>query len=227
MVTVHTDSDQLNVDSIRVLLVDHQEMFVESLGRTLNDVYDINVIGTAMSSARAVQLAQEFTPSVATVGWSLPDGDGIATAASIRDVSPSTRVIMLTDTTDSRLASTAMEAGCSGFLTKEKGVGELVSALRIAHKGNAYLAPEVLAALLPRLDRAYQSPGSDLTSREREVLQLLADGGLGNKELALQLHLSLHTVRNHVQSVLTKLGAHSKLEAVVIAGREGLLDQPM
>jgi DNA-binding NarL/FixJ family response regulator len=134
---------------------------------------------------------------------------------------------MLTDTPDSRLATSAIEAGCSGFLTKDKGIGELVSALWVAHNGNAYLEPEVLATLLPRLDRTYQSPASVLTAREMEVLQLMAGGGLRNKDLATELHLSLHTVRNHVQSVLAKLGAHSKLEAVIIAGREGLLDQPM
>jgi len=217
----------MDIESTRVLLVDHQEMFVESLGRTLGDFYDIQVVGTAMSRARAVQLAGDLRPSVATVSWSLPDGDGVATASAIRGVSPSTRVVMLTETSDARLATWAIEAGCSGFLTKEKGVGELVSALRIAHNGNAYLAPEVLAALLPRLDRSYQGPGSALTARETEVLNLMAAGGLANKDLAMELHLSLHTVRNHVQSVLAKLGAHSKLEAVIIAGREGLLDQPM
>jgi DNA-binding NarL/FixJ family response regulator len=214
-------------ESFRVLLVDHQKMFVDSISRTLKDVYDIEVVGTAMSRARAVQLAGDLRPSVAAVSWSLPDGGGIATVSTIREVSPSTRVIMLTDTPDSRLATSAIGAGCSGFLTKEKGIGELVSALWVAHNGNAYLEPEVLAALLPRLERSYQSPASVLTAREMEVLRLMAAGGLRNKDLALHLHLSLHTVRNHVQSVLAKLGAHSKLEAVIIAGHEGLLDQPM
>jgi DNA-binding NarL/FixJ family response regulator len=214
-------------ESIRVLLVDHQEMFVDSISRTLTDVYDIEVVGTAISRARAVELAGDLRPSVASVSWSLPDGGGISTVSTIREVSPSTRVIMLTDTPDSRLATSAIEAGCSGFLTKDKGIGELVSALWVAHNGNAYLEPEVLATLLPRLDRTYQSPASVLTAREMEVLQLMAGGGLRNKDLATELHLSLHTVRNHVQSVLAKLGAHSKLEAVIIAGREGLLDQPM
>ncbi len=180
--TTHADAPQMGVNSIRVLLVDHQEMFVESLGRTLGDFFDIQVVGTAMSKIRAIQLAEDLKPSVATVSWSLPDGDGVGTASAIRTVSPSTRVVMLTDTTDSRLATSAIEAGCSGFLTKDKGVGELVSALRIAHKGNAYLAPEVLAALLPRLDRSYQSPGSALTARETEVLNLMAAGGLANKD---------------------------------------------
>ena len=127
---------------------------------------------------------------------------------------------------DSRLVASAIEAGCSGILTKGQGFRELVSAVHLAHVGDVYLAPDVLAGLLPRIDRSYRGLGCDLTEREREVLQLMAAGGLTNKDLASQLHLSPYTVRNHVHNLLAKLGAHSKLEAVVVAAREGLLDGP-
>jgi DNA-binding NarL/FixJ family response regulator len=215
----------VNAESIRALLVDRSDMFVESLAQMLRDVYDIDVVGTAASHARAVQLAERYQPSVAIVELWLPEGDGVATAATIREVSPSTRVLLLTETADSQFVTSAIEAGCSGLLTKEKGVRELVSAMQLAQAGEPYLSPGVLATVLPRIVPTSRGIGSDLTAREAEVLQLMAAGGLANKDLAQQLHLSLHTVRNHVQNLLAKLGAHSKLEAVVIAAREGLLDR--
>ncbi len=212
----------LNVDVIRVLLVDDHEMFVESLDRVLRDEADIEVVGQANSCATAVQLAETLQPGVAIVDYLLPDGDGLTAAATLRTVSPGTQVLLLTGLSDDRLATSAIEAGCSGFLTKDKAVRELVSAVRLAHAGGAYLSPEVLAALLRRLDRSHRGPGFDLTFREQEVLQLLA-AGVGNKDIAGRLDLSFHTIRNHVQNVIVKLGAHSKLEAVAIAAREGLV----
>jgi len=214
----------LNPDSIRVLVVDDHQMFAESLARVLSTEGDIEVVGTAGTCAAAVELAAKLQPSVAIVDYRLPDGDGITTATTLGKVSPLTKVVLLTGLSERWLVTAAIEAGCSGFLTKDKAVRELVSAVHLAHVGDAYLSPDVLAALLPRLDRSYRALGSDLTVREQEVLHLMA-AGLGNKDIALRLHLSLHTVRNHVQNVLVKLGAHSKLESVVIAVREGLLDR--
>jgi DNA-binding NarL/FixJ family response regulator len=216
----------LSTETIRVLLADSHDMFVESLSWVLRDVYGMEVAGTARLHAGAVELAERLKPSVAMVDSVFPDGNGILTAAAIREVSPDTRVIVVCDTPDPRLARSAIDVGCSGFLTKDKGIRELVSAINHAHNGNAYLAPELLAAVLPQYNSGQRGIGSDLTVREREVLELLAAGGLGNKDLAAKMSVSLHTVRNHVQSILAKLGAHSKLEAVVIAAREGLLDRP-
>ena len=215
----------LNADPIRVLLVDDHEMFLDSLARVLRDEPDIEVVGRAGSCNAAVKLAESLQPGVAIVDYQLPDGDGVTTAGTLRTVSPGTRVLLLTGLSDSRLATSAIEAGCLGFLTKDKAVGELVSAVRLAHAGEAYLSPDVLAALMGRLDRSHRGLGSDLTIREQEVLQLLA-AGVGNKDMAGELDLSFHTIRNHVQNVIVKLGAHSKLEAVAIAAREGLVDRP-
>jgi DNA-binding NarL/FixJ family response regulator len=217
----------LSTDTARVLLAYHHGMFAESLHRVLSDERQIEVVGTAGSSATAVQLAEVLQPSVAIVEDLLPDADGFLTASSIREVSPATRVLLLAAMSDSQLVTSAVEAGCSGFLTKTKSVHELVAAVHLAHSGAAYLPPDILATMLPRLDRCYRELGSDLTPREREILRLMTAGGLGNKDIANQLQLSHHTVRNHVQNILGKLGAHSKLQAVVIAGREGLMDQRM
>lgn len=212
-----------SVDTIRVLIVDDHDMFAESLARILGDEPDIQVAGKAGSCTEAVQLAAELRPGVAIVDFRLPDSDGLTATSGIRSVSPETRILMLTGVGDSRLVTSAIEAGCSGFLTKDKAVRELVAAVRLVHSGEAYLSPAVLGDLLPRLGRGYRVLGADMTIREREVLQLLA-AGRGNKEMARQLHLSVHTIRNHVQNVLVKLGAHSKLEAVVLASRSGLVD---
>jgi DNA-binding NarL/FixJ family response regulator len=215
----------LNVEPIRVLLVDDHQMFVEGLARLLRDEPDIDVVGTANCCAVALKLAEALQPSVAILDYLLPDGDGVTTAGTVRTVSPGTAVLLLTALNDSRLVISAIDAGCSGFLTKDKAFGELVAAVRLAHAGEAYLAPDVLATVLRGLDRSHRGLGSDLTVREHEVLQLLASG-IGNKDIADQLDLSFHTVRNHVQNLIVKLGAHSKLQAVAIAAREGLVDRP-
>jgi len=212
-------------DSVRILIVDHHDMFVESLDRVLRDVVDIDVVGMARTHAEALQMAEIVRPNVALIESRLPDGDGISTSVDVRRVSPLTRTILLFDESDSRLAVSAIEAGCLGLLTKEKGISELVSAVRLVNNGNAYLGREILSAVMPANGRAPRTLGSDLTVRELEVLQLMAAGGLGNKEMAARLSVSLHTVRNHVQNVLAKLDTHSKLEAVVVAGRGGLLDR--
>jgi DNA-binding NarL/FixJ family response regulator len=214
----------LNGERIRVLLVDHHSMFMECLERVLHDELDIDVVGKATSGAAAVRLTEALRPAVAIVDSLLADGDGAVAAETLRGVSPTTRVILLAGRGDSRLVTAAINAGCSGFLTKDRAVRELVTAVRLANAGDAYLSPDVLATLLPRFDGNRRELGSDLTVRQRETLSLML-AGLGNKDIADRLGLSLNTIRNHVQNVLVKLGAHSKLEAVAIAAREGLLER--
>ena len=120
------------------------------------------------------------------------------------------------------MAAEAVGAGCSGLVSRTGTLDELVAAVRGVAAGQVYVAQGVLAKLLPRLQRVTQRPGWDLTARELEILQLLGEG-LSNAAIAARLVVSVHTVRNHVQNLLSKLGAHSKLEALVIALREGLL----
>jgi DNA-binding NarL/FixJ family response regulator len=211
-------------ERIRVLLVDDHGMFMECLERVLHDELDIGVVGKAASGAVAVRLAESLRPAVAIVDSLLSDGDGAVTAEALRGVCPTTRVILLAGVGDDRLVTAAINAGCSGFLTKDRAVRELVTAVRLANAGDAYLSPDILAALLPRFDGSHRELGSDLTVRQRETLSLMV-AGLGNKDIAGRLGLSLNTIRNHVQKVLVKLGAHSKLEAVAIAAREGLIDR--
>jgi two-component system response regulator DevR len=215
----------LGSQPIGVLIVDDHRMFSESLARLLSAEDDITVLGTATSGSAAIDLAERLQPQVVLVDYHMPDQDGVAVAAEIKRHNPDVMVIMLTGSSDERVMVAAIEAGCSGFLTKDRAAAELADAVRKVAVGEALISPAMLARLLPRLSRSHRAVGSDLTERELEVLDLLAQGRTNNA-IAAHLHLSVNTVRNYVQSVLTKLGAHSKLEAVSMAVREGVIDYP-
>jgi DNA-binding NarL/FixJ family response regulator len=222
---MHTGPEVGEPRSVRVLVIDDHEMFAESIARVLGQEPDIEVVGVAASVTDGVALAAVHEPDVVVVDWRLPDGDGGSAITGVREVAPSTRALVLTGSEDDRALVAAIDAGCAGFLTKDKAVKELVAAVRLIYAGDAYIPAPMLASLLHRFGKSYRGIGSDLTRRELEILDHLA-AGLSNPAIADRLYLSVHTVRNHVQNVLSKLGAHSKLEAVAIAVREGLLPTP-
>jgi DNA-binding NarL/FixJ family response regulator len=211
--------------AIRVLLVDDHRMFAESLARLLTDEGDIDVVGVATSGAAALSMAANLHPRVVLVDHQIPDQDGVSVASELKHGDPETMVVMLTGSTDDRVLLAAIDAGCSGFLTKDRAAAEVAESIRVAAAGEALISPALLARLLPKLNRTRRTLGSDLTQREIEILNRLVDA-TPNKVIAAELHLSLNTVRNYVQSILTKLGAHSKLEAVSTAVREGLVNYP-
>lgn len=211
------------LESTGVLIVDDHRMFAESLSRLLNDEDGLHVVAVAGTGADALSAAGKFAPRVALVDYHLPDGDGVAVAAEIKLRHPDVMVVMLTGSTDERVLLAAIECGCSGFLTKDRAATEVVDAVRAAAAGEALISPALLARLLPKLNRNYRAVGADLTERELQILTMLARGST-NRVIAGELHLSVNTIRNYVQAVLTKLGAHSKLEAVSTAVREGVID---
>ena len=210
---------------IGVLIVDDHRMFAESLARLLADEDDIAVVGVAAGGREGIDLAIRHRPRVVLVDYEMPGCDGVQVAKEIKRHDPAIMVVILTAFTEDRVLLAAIEAGCSGFLTKERAAEDVALAVRSAAAGEAVISPAMLARLLPRLNGAHRSLGHDLTDRERELLGHLARGAT-NKAIAIELHLSVNTVRNYVQSVLTKLGAHSKLEAVSTAVREGIVDYP-
>jgi DNA-binding NarL/FixJ family response regulator len=214
-----------SADTIRVLIVDDHRMFAESLARLLGDEEGIEVVGVASSGAQALEMLGSRQPRVALVDYNMPEQDGITIAAAMKRMRPATMVVMVTGSADDRVLLGAIEAGCSGFITKDRAAAEVAEVVRGAAAGEALISPALLARLLPRLQRSHRSLGDDLTDRERDTLRFLARGWT-NKVIATEMNLSLNTVRNYVQSVLNKLGAHSKLEAVSIAVREGLVDYP-
>jgi DNA-binding NarL/FixJ family response regulator len=180
-------------------------------------------VGAASTAAAGVALAAEVLPDVAVVDFQLPDGRGTDAAASIRAVSAAIHVLIITGAADESVLVAAIRAGCSGVITKDRAFVELADAIRLVAAGGAYVDAHVLATVRPH--RGPRAPGLSalLTKREREVVRLLAQGH-SNRAISAELYVSLHTVRNHVQNILEKLNAHSKLEAVAVARREGLLD---
>ena len=132
-------------------------------------------------------------------------------------------IVMVSGSNDERLLLRAIEAGCSGYLTKDRAATEVASAVRTVAAGEALISPAQMARLLPRLSRSRLGRGADLTARELDVLALLSRGAT-NQAIATELSLPVDTVRDDVELVLSKLGAHSKLEAVATAIREELID---
>jgi DNA-binding NarL/FixJ family response regulator len=207
---------------IRVLICDDHVVVAQALAMLLGARADIEVVGVAGSVAEVCQLASASSPDVILMDYALPDGDGVAATAAIKALQPEVKVVMLTAFLDEEVLVAAIEAGCSGYVTKYKGAEELVTAVRLAAEGEALVSADMLARLLPRLRRSHHGLGWNLTPRERQVLELLAEGDT-KEVIASRLFVSTNTVRNHIQNILTKLGAHSRLEAVAAAAREGLL----
>lgn len=198
-------------------------MFSEALRAALDTSDDIAVTAAMDTATSGVEEAKASRPDVVLMDYRLPDGDGVDAARRIKATLPDTKIVMLSGTLDDNVLREAIQAGCSGYLTKGHAIEELILAVRAAHRGEALISPQMLSRLLS--SRTPTGPGADLTSRETEVLRLLAQG-LSNQAIADQLSIRLATVRNHVQSVIEKLEAHSKLEAVSTALRLGLIDAP-
>jgi DNA-binding NarL/FixJ family response regulator len=210
---------------ISVLIVDDHAIFAHSLVRLLESKPRLKVVGTADSVASAVAASLELVPDVVLMDFELPDGDGPQAAEQIKSMAPSIHVVMLTARTDDQALVRAIAAGCSGFVRKADSTDCLFGAIVAAHDGELVTGASELAPLLRQLRPTHRGLGADLTPRELEVLGLMA-GGLINKQVARQLGLRLNTVRNHSQSILSKLEAHSRLEAVATAVRDGIIAYP-
>ena len=209
--------------AVRVLLCDDHDVLTEGLAAVL-EARGLDVVAVVNRGADALDAVARSEPNVVLMDYQLPDQDGVTTTRAIKTAHPDVQVVLLTSSTDDRVLVEALEAGASGYVTKHKGSSEVVDAVAAAAAGEVVVSPDMLARLLPRLSPQpqQQRPGGDLTPRETEVLELMAEGAT-NDEVADRLFISRNTVRNHVQNILTKLGAHSRLEAVVIATRTGLV----
>jgi DNA-binding NarL/FixJ family response regulator len=208
-----------------VLVVDDHRMFAESIARILGDEADVDVIGVVSTAEDARVAAATGRPDVVLLDFGLPDLDGADAARLIREAHPNAQIVMITGQIDEAVFAAAMKAGCIGFVTKDKATSDLLSAVRAAGAGELAISPAALTRLLPALRRDGDGTAPTLTKREHEVLALLVDG-LSTASIAERLVVSPHTVRNHVQRILGKLGAHSKLEAVAVALRLGLVGGP-
>lgn len=207
---------------VRVGIVDDHAMVADGLKTLLSEHVDIDVVGTAANVAQALDLVDRFHPDVLLLDYRLPDGDGAGATEEVLRRSPSTRVVMLSAVGGDELLARSIEAGCSGFLPKDRSGEEVVQAVRAAARGESLVPTDVLVGLVDRLKRAPKGKHGDLTPRELEILGMLAKG-MSTDGISSTLFLSEHTVRNHVRNILGKLGAHSKLEAVAVAARDGII----
>ncbi|HEX3607057.1 MAG TPA: response regulator transcription factor [Candidatus Dormibacteraeota bacterium] len=206
---------------IRVLLVDDHAMVAEGFRRLLDATGDIEVVAMASTAVAAAEAAVEHRPDVVLMDYRLPDGPGTAAAARIRAEVPGARVIMLTGSDEPDALRAALAAGCVGYLEKTGPLDRLPAAIRAAAAGESVISPHHLAQL--SAEPAAPAPRHLLlTRRELEILRLVAEG-MSNQMIADAAVVSIHTVRTHIQAILEKVGAHSKLEAVTIARRQGLL----
>jgi putative two-component system response regulator len=217
--------DSADDDRIRVLLVGDHADITQRLARLSESPPTIKVIGTSATVADARVAAIAYQPDVILMEFELPDGDGADATSQINAILPRAKVVIVTSRTDDHALVRCVAAGCSGFVTRPESIDSLVNAIHAAHAGETVTPASELAPLIRKLQPTQRGLGASLRPREIEVLALVASG-LPNKQIAQRLTLSLNTVRNHVQSVLYKLHAHSKLEAVATAVREGIIDYP-
>jgi DNA-binding NarL/FixJ family response regulator len=209
--------------AFRIVLVDDHRMFTSSVAAALADEDDLEIVGEAGTLQDAVRTVRQEQPDIVLLDQNLPDGVGVSVIPTLLENSAASRVIMLTASMDEDVLAGAVAAGCAGFVLKASPFEELLGAIRLVAAGEVHIPPALLARLLPRLRQQAPSLGGDLTPRELEVLALLAEG-LTNAEIARRLVISPLTARNHVSNLQAKLGVHSKLEALAVAMREGLID---
>lgn len=215
--------DVLTKDTaLRVLVVDDHNTFAELLVGAIDRERDLVSVGHATTGAGAVAMFAELRPDVVLMDLQLPDIDGFAATAQIVAMSPDARVIMLTAHVNSAVVANAAKSGVCGFLPKDGHFTDLLNTLRTARPGSLAVDPALVGRLVdqPRTTRrALERP---LSQRELSVLVRMADGR-DVTGISRELRISSHTCRGHVKSVLSKLGAHSQLEAVILAVRMGLI----
>ncbi len=217
-------------ESVRVLVADDQALFRRGLFVVLGSEQGIEVVAEAEDGEEAVAKAVELAPDVALLDVRMPRVDGIEAARRIRELLPSTKVLMLTVSDEEDDLYEAIKAGANGYLLKEVSVEEVAAAIHAVVQGQSLISPSMASKLLREFNalarqaaEREQLPAPVLTPRELEVLKLVARG-MSNKDVADQLFISENTVKNHVRNILEKLHLHSRMEAVMYAVRQHLLD---
>ena len=212
---------------IRVLLADDHVIVRRGLRLLLDREPDIAVVGEAADGREAVQRAGELTPNVVVLDIAMPNLNGIEAARQITAAAPDTAVVMLSMHSDETYVLRALKVGARGYVLKDAPEGELIACIRAVHGHKAYFSPAVSKLLVEDYVRQMQQRNVEdsyelLTGREREILQLLAEGK-SNKEIAQLLNLSLYTVETHRGNVLQKLNLHSLPELILYAVRKGII----
>lgn len=212
-------------EAVRVVIIDDHLLVAESIAATLDATDDLQVVGVADSCATGLRVVETEQPDVLLLDQRLEDGLGTELLPRLLLLCPTMRVLLVTAVPSDDVLVRAIEGGCAGFVAKGERAATLVQAVRSAANNEAVIRPDALRRVLPRLAHVAQRRGDDLTAREREVLGLLV-AGKSTQAMADDLVIAPATARNHVQSIMVKLRAHSRLEAVSIALRESIAQAP-
>ena len=208
---------------IRILLADDHAVVRQGFKMILSAQTDMEIVGEAGNGREAVEQAEQLRPDIVVMDVAMPELNGIEATRRLAASVPHTRVVALSMHKDSVYVREILRAGARGYLLKDSGASDLVSAIRAVAGGESYLSPAVSNAVLDDYRRHVTNPIDLLTSREREVLQMLAEGKT-NKEIAVVLNLSVYTVDAHRGRIMEKLNVHSINELVRFAVRNGLID---
>lgn len=211
-------------ERIGVLIVDDHVVIAEGLAVLIAADRELQVTGIAHTAAEGLRLAAETTPRVVLLDHYLPDKTGVEITAQLKEMVPGAAVVILTSQDDDDVLAGAFEAGASGFMLKTQAAEHVIEAIKTAAAGEMLVSAMVLTRVLrrPRRDAHGAASPTDLTERELEVLRLLAEG-MDSRAIAEESGLTVATVRTYVQTILRKLGAHSRLQAVMRAQEFGLL----
>ena len=207
--------------SVRTLVVDDHGLFRRGLIGLLEGRPAVRVVGEAAGGAGAVRIATELQPDVVLMDVDMPGMSGIEATQRIKKTTPLTRVVMLTVIDNQPQLLGAILAGACGYILKDAPIEQIVEAIKAAARGESLISPAVAARLLAHVRNPRPITQEDLTARELEVLDLLVQG-LENREIAVTLYLSQHTVKNHVSNILEKLHVVNRVQAAVKAVRSGL-----
>jgi two-component system NarL family response regulator len=217
-------------DTLRVLVADDHALFRRGLQMVLEQEPDIELVGEASDGAEAVAKAQELMPDVILMDVRMPKRSGIEAAGQIKDLLPHVKILMLTISDEEADLYEAIKAGASGYLLKEIPIEEVADAVRSVWAGQSRISPSMASKLLNEFaamskttGERPQVPTPRLTDREMEVLKLVAKG-MNNRDIAKDLYISENTVKNHIRNILEKLHLHSRMEAVVYAVREKMIE---
>lgn len=217
-------------DAIRVMICDDHALFRRGLIMVLESEDGIEVVGEAEDGEDAIARVGDLAPDVILMDVRMPRVSGIDATRSIGEAVPSAKILMLTVSDEEDDLYEAIKAGATGYLLKEISIEEVATAVRAVMSGQSLISPAMASKLLTefttlakKADERQAVPTPRLTDRELEVLKLVAQG-MSNREIAAELYISENTVKNHVRNILEKLHLHSRMEAVVYAVREKLLD---
>jgi DNA-binding NarL/FixJ family response regulator len=211
---------------LRILIADDHALFRRGLDRLIGSEPGFEVVGHAASGAEAVAQALELLPDLILMDVSMPDLSGIEATRQIKDRTPAVRILMLTASDDDGDLLQALKSGAQGYLLKKVDPRDLFSTIRGVMRGELSISPGMAGQLLDELARLSQPRrAQDLSPREREVLALVVEGKT-NKEIAALLSVAENTAKNHLKSILEKLGVENRVQAASLAIRERLVSQP-